>query len=83
MTRPVPNGIVVAVVIILFMIFMTGCAAKPPEVQTRLVEVPSSKPYRFITYTPETPETVARQIRRHNRSHQEVISAEKAAAAKK
>lgn len=77
MTAPKPNALVLSVCIVLFMLLMTGCTAKPPEVQTRLVEVPSSKPYRYITYTPETPESVAKQIRRHNRSHTAVIEAEK------
>lgn len=76
-TAPKPNALVLSVCIVLFMLLMTGCTAKPPEVQTRFVEVPSSKPYRYITYTPETPESVAKQIRRHNRSHTAVIEAEK------
>jgi starvation-inducible outer membrane lipoprotein len=62
-------------------IALAGCQTAPPEVQTRIVEVVSAKPYRFITYTDKTDEATAMQIRRHNRSHQKVISAEKAAKA--
>jgi hypothetical protein len=58
---------------------LAGCQATPPEVQTRIVEVPTAKPYRFITYTPQTDESTARQIRRHNRAHSAVIAAEKKA----
>jgi hypothetical protein len=58
---------------------LAGCGAQVPELQTRLVTVPSAKPYRFITYDDKTPDTVAKQIRRHNRTHQAVIEAEKAA----
>lgn len=82
MTAPTPNGIGIALCIVLFMLFMTGCTTKPAEVQTRIIEVPSSKPYRYITYTPKTDEATAKQIRRHNRVHHAVIEAEKAAEKK-
>lgn len=73
----VPNGLGLAVLLVLVLLALVGCNKTPPEVQTRLVEVPSSKPYKFITYTDTTPEQVAKQIRRHNRAHQEVLNAEK------
>lgn len=62
---------------------LAGCNPTPPDVQTRIIEIPSSRPYRFITYTDKTDEATAKQIRRHNRSHQEVINTEKAAKAKR
>jgi hypothetical protein len=79
--RPTPNGIALTLCIVLFMLFMTGCTTKPAEVHTRVVEVPSSKPYRFITitYSDKTDEATAMQIRRHNRAHQNVIDAERRA----
>jgi outer membrane PBP1 activator LpoA protein len=79
--RPTPNGIGLALCIVLFMLFMTGCTTKPPEVQTRVVEVPSSAPYKFIHYTDKTDDATAKQIRRHNRAHAAVIEAEKKAKA--
>lgn len=79
MTAPKPNAFFLSICIILFMLFMTGCASKPAEVQTRIVEVPSAKPYRYITYTDKTDEATAKQIRRHNRTHGTVIEAEKSA----
>jgi hypothetical protein len=73
-----PNGL--GLFLILAAIFgalaLSGCSTTPQEVQTRVVEVPSSKPYRFITYTDKTDENTARQIRRHNRAHQAVINTE-------
>jgi hypothetical protein len=79
-----PNGLgfTLLLMAILGALALGGCNPVPPEVQTRLVEVPSSKPYRFITYTDRTDETTARQIRRHNRAHQAVINAEKQAQSK-
>lgn len=63
-------------VAILIGLALAGCNPTPPEVQTRIVEVVSPKPYKFITWTPaDTPES-KRQIRAHNRAHQAVIDAE-------
>jgi hypothetical protein len=57
---------------------LAACNPAPPDMQTRIVEVPSSKPYRFITFGDgDDPQTI-REIKRHNRAHQEVINAEKA-----
>lgn len=81
MTAPAPNAFWLSLFIVLFMLSLTGCAPTSPEVQTRIVEVPSSKPYRFITYTDKTDEATARAIRRHNRTHAAVIAAEKKAGA--
>jgi hypothetical protein len=58
---------------------LAGCQTTPPEVQTRIVEVPSSKPYSFIHYTDKTDEATAKKIRRHNRRHAAVIAAEQKA----
>ncbi len=77
MTAPSPNALWLSICIVLFIVFLTGCTPTPPEVQTRLVEVVSAKPYRFITYTSDTPETVAKQIRRHNKTLSAVIEAER------
>ncbi len=58
---------------------LAGCSTGGPEMQTRVVEVVSSKPYKFITYSlDDSPQTRA-EVRRHNRRHQAVIDAEKAA----
>jgi hypothetical protein len=63
---------------VILLLALAGCAQQPPQVQTRLVEVASSKPYRFIRWSiDDTAETKA-AIRRHNRAHQAVIDAEKA-----
>jgi hypothetical protein len=83
MTAPTPNALGLAVCIVLFLLFMTGCSTKAPEVQTRVISVPSSAPYDFIVYTDKTDEPTAQKIRRHNRRHQEVINTEKAAKAGK
>jgi hypothetical protein len=59
---------------------LAGCSTTPATVvQTRVVEVVSSKPYRFITWTPADSAESKRQIRAHNRAHQAVIDAEKKA----
>ncbi len=56
---------------------LAACNPTPPDVQTRIVEVPSSKPYRFITFGDgDDPKTI-REIQSHNRRHQAVIDAEK------
>lgn len=60
---------------------LAGCAKEPPPVE-RIVAVPSSKPYRYVTYSKQdSAETVA-QIDRHNKTHARVKAAEKAAAKK-
>lgn len=56
---------------------LAGCSKSEPEV--RVVEVPSSAPYRFIKWSrSDTPETVA-AVKLHNRTHQAVKDAEKKA----
>lgn len=57
---------------------LAGCSKSEPVV--RVVEVPSSKPYRFIRWSrTDSPETVT-AVKRHNRTHQAVKDAEKKAA---
>lgn len=56
---------------------LAGCATRPKEVVP--VEVISSKPYDYITWSPHDEPETQRQIRRHNRAHQAVIDAEKKA----
>lgn len=58
---------------------LAACTQSPPDVQTRIVEIPSSKPYRFITFSSSDDPRTVREIKRHNRAHQEVINAEKTA----
>jgi hypothetical protein len=58
---------------------LAGCSTGPAPVQTRIVEVPSAKPYRFIHYSDKTDEATAKQIRKHNRTHAAVIAAEQKA----
>lgn len=58
-------------------LILGGCSVPIAQPVTTIVEVPSSKPYRFITWsTDDSPET-KRQVRAHNRAHQAVINAEK------
>ncbi len=66
-----------AVPAIIAALILAGCATQPPLVQTKVVEVPSSKPYRFITYSLDDTAETRRAIRAHNRAHQAVINAEK------
>ena len=58
---------------------LAGCDPTPPEVQTRIVEVPSAKPYSFLTWSLADTKDTRAAIRRHNRAHQAVIDAEKKA----
>jgi hypothetical protein len=68
--------IVILVGVILAVGSLVGCATPEPP---RVIEVPSSKPYRFIQWSrADTPETV-QQVKRHNRTHQAVKDAEKKA----
>jgi hypothetical protein len=61
----------------ILLVALTGCAQQQPQVQTRLVEVVSAKPYRFITWSVDDTEQTKKQIRAHNRAHQAVVDAEK------
>jgi hypothetical protein len=64
------------VIAILVIGSLVGCATPEPP---RVIEVPSSKPYRFIQWSrADTPDTV-QQVKRHNRTHQAVKDAEKKA----
>jgi outer membrane PBP1 activator LpoA protein len=68
-----------AAIIMLAALALAGCQTTPPEVQTRVISVPSSAPYDFIHYTDQTDEATAKKIRKHNRSHAAVIAAEQKA----
>ena len=61
---------------LLLAVATAGCDPTPPDVQTRIVEVPSSKPYRFIEWSMEDRPELRRAIRAHNRAHQTVIDVE-------
>ena len=66
-------------------LLLPACTTTPPETQTRVVYVPSSKPYRYLKPSPKdvlTKGTLS-QIERHNQVHWKVKEAEKAAAKKK
>lgn len=66
-----------SVVLIYLVILLSACSTAPETIaQTKVIEVPSAKPYRFITYSlDDTAETRA-AVRAHNRAHQAVINAE-------
>lgn len=68
------------IALLLAALALAGCSTTPQTV-TKIVEVPSSAPYRFITYSDKTDDATAKQIRRHNRAHGAVIDAEKKAKA--
>jgi hypothetical protein len=61
---------------------LSGCTSTPPQVQTRVVAVPSAKPYRYIKPHREdvlTEKTLS-QIERHNNTHALVKKKEAEAA---
>lgn len=69
--------IALLVLAILIIGSLVGCTTPEPP---RVIEIPSSKPYRFIQWSKDdTPETV-QQVKRHNRTHQAVKNAEKKAS---
>jgi len=70
-------------IIALAALALAGCNTTPPEVQERLISVPSSAPYRYITFSQNDDPDTIRQIKRHNRSHSAVIAAERKAKAEK
>ena len=61
---------------------LSGCA-QPPIETVRIVEIPSSKPYKFLTFSSKDDPQTIRGIRAHNRAHQAVLNAEKRAADQK
>lgn len=67
-------------------ITLGACNPTPPQVQTRVVSVPSSKPYRYIKPHPTedklSADTLA-QISRHNTAHALVKKKEQEAEAQK
>jgi uncharacterized lipoprotein YajG len=64
--------------LLLAALVLAGCSTTPQTV-TKIVEVPSSAPYRFITFSGKDDPKTIREIKRHNRAHQAVIEAEKKA----
>ena len=56
---------------------LAGCAQTPPAETVSVVKIPSSAPYRYITFSKKDDPDTIRQIKRHNRAHQAVIDAEK------
>ncbi|HLU04705.1 MAG TPA: hypothetical protein VKZ94_18205 [Advenella sp.] len=63
---------------------LVGCNSTSPQVQTRVVAVPSSRPYQYIKPHKEDVLTKGTldQISRHNQVHWKVKEAEKAAEQK-
>jgi uncharacterized lipoprotein YmbA len=78
---PNGGGFALLILAVVAALALAGCQTTPPEVQTRVLSVPSSAPYRFIHYSDKTDGPTAKAIRRHNRAHAAVIEAEKKAAA--
>jgi hypothetical protein len=72
-------GFLLFVALVVALSVLGGCSTGSPAVQTRVVEVPSSKPYRYITWSPADTAETKKQVRAHNRAHQEVVKAEKQA----
>ncbi len=82
MTERFARILATSVVLIYLAVLLSACSTPAPIVQTRLVEVPSSKPYRFITFSDKDDPGTIREIKRHNRAHQAVIDSEKKAIAR-
>jgi hypothetical protein len=65
------------------MLVSAGCNPTPPQVQTRVISVPSSRPYRYLKPHPTedklSADTLA-QIARHNTAHALVKKKEAEAA---
>jgi hypothetical protein len=59
---------------------LAGCNPTPPQVQTRVVAVPSSKPYRFIKYTAQCDAGTISRLKTHNYTHALVKKKEAEAA---
>ena len=62
----------------LLCLFLASCAEAPPTVT--IVKVVSSKPYRYIHYSPTDDPRTVREIREHNYRHAMVKKAEAEAA---
>lgn len=61
---------------------LAGCNTTSPQVETRVVAVPSSRPYRYIKPHPvedKLSENLLAQISRHNQVHWKVKEAERRA----
>lgn len=56
-----------------------GCASSP-QPTSRVIEVPSPKPYRFLKWSLSDTAKTRAAIRAHNRTHQAVINATKKAS---
>jgi hypothetical protein len=79
------KGFLAKMALILAISSTAASCTSSPQVQTRVVPVPSSKPYRYIKPHPAdalTENTMA-QIERHNNVHWKVKEAEKKAAEQK
>lgn len=63
-------------VAIMIALALAGCSTQQPQTVTRIVEIPSSKPYKFLKWSTQCPAPVNQGIRAHNRAHQAVIDAE-------
>ena len=58
----------------LLCLFLAACAETPPQVT--IVKVVSSKPYRYIHYSPTDDPRTIKEIRDHNYRHAMVKKAE-------
>ncbi len=56
---------------------LAGCAPELPRETVRVVEVPSAKPYKYLTFSSKDDPDTIRGIKQHNRTHAAVLAAEK------
>jgi hypothetical protein len=75
-----------AIFILSIVLAVSGCSLSSPKPETKVIAVPSSKPYRYIKPHPtedKLTENTLAQIERHNNVHWQVKEAEKKAAEQK
>lgn len=80
------KGFMAKIALISAMLATTGCSLSSPKPETRVIAVPSAKPYRYIKPHPtedKLTENTLAQIERHNNVHWQVKEAEKKAAEQK
>lgn len=82
-SEKIARWLLLIAIIALVAVLFGGCAQEPPREVVKIVEIPSSKPYRFITFDPEKDSLpTIRQITKHNISHAAVKRKEKEAKTK-
>lgn len=80
------KGFIAKMALILAISSTAGCSLSSPKPETRVIAVPSSKPYRYIKPHPtqdKLSDNLLAQIERHNNVHWQVKQAEKKAAEQK